>query len=50
MTKHAAEALLVGLIFLACVPLGTKREHVVVAAALAVAAFVVGIFLVATGN
>ena len=50
MTKHAVEALFVGLIFLALVPLATRRDHVVIAAVVAAIAFIVGLVLVVGGN
>jgi hypothetical protein len=49
MTKHAVEALFVGLAFLAAVPLATRREFQCVLVALAVAAFIVGLVLTING-
>lgn len=50
MTKHAAEALFVGLVFLALIPLASRRDHVVIAAAVATVAFVVGLVLAVNGS
>lgn len=50
MTRHVIEALFVGLIFLALVPLATRRDHVVIAAAVAGVAFFIGLILVASNS
>lgn len=49
MTKHVVEALLIGLALLAAAHLAPRRDAVMVCAALAIAAFVVGLVLVVGG-